>query len=254
MMLKGNLVNNLSDSYIHVKALKKDVFSPHISLNEAYQIQHAFTAAKRENNEFLKGYKISMTSPETQSLFDAKEPLYGQLTDKQITNTISLTKQMLSPLIELELIFVVKDQLTSASSVDEIINNTQIAPGLEVPDSRFEDWFPKMSKEQVCVDGAVGGKVTIGNAKDYTYADIDNIKGQLLFNGQMIDEGSSSIVMGHPIKALTWLLKKLGEHGLKLEPGMFVSSGTFILPKTLEIGTYTGTFEGIGSVTLSVTD
>ncbi|MFJ7747623.1 2-keto-4-pentenoate hydratase [Peribacillus sp. NPDC097295] len=253
-MLKETFLNSLSDSYIHVKPLKKDVFSPHISLDEAYQLQHAFTAAKRKNNEVLKGYKISMTSLETQSLFKAKEPLYGQLTDKQITSDISLSKHMLNPLIELEIIFVVKEQLTAASTIDEIINNTQIAPGLEVPDSRFEDWFPKMSKEQVCVDGAVGGKVTIGEAKDYTYKDIDNINGKLLYNGRMIDEGTSSIVMGHPVKALTWLLEKLGEHGLTLEPGMFVSSGTFILPKTLEIGTYTGEFEGIGSVTLSVTD
>ncbi|MFJ7680076.1 2-keto-4-pentenoate hydratase [Peribacillus sp. NPDC097264] len=253
-MIKEVFLNKLSDSYIHVKALKKDVFSSHISLEEAYRIQHAFTAAKRANDECLKGYKISMTSPETQALFNAKEPLYGQLTDKQITNKISLSKQMLSPLIELELVFIVKEPLTAASTEEEIINKTQIAPGLEVPDSRFEDWFPKMPKEQVCADGAVGGKVTIGEAKDYTYTDIDNINGKLLFNGQTIDEGTSSVVMGHPLKAIMWLLEKLGQHNLTLEPGMFVSSGTFILPKTLEIGMYTGQFEGIGSVTLSVTE
>lgn len=253
-MITQTFVDTLYDSYKNQKALKKEVFPSDINLDEAYQVQHAFTEAKRENNEFLKGYKISMTSPETQALFDAKEPLYGQMTDRQITGEISVSKQMLSPLIELELIFIVKEQLTAASTEEEIIHNTQIAPGIEVPDSRFEDWFPKMPKEQVCADGAVSGKVTIGEAKDYSYADIDDINGKLVFNGEVIDEGSSVVVMGHPVKAVQWLLKKLAEHDLTLEPGMFVSSGTFILPKTLEIGTYTGEFEGIGSVQLTVTD
>lgn len=68
----------------------------------------------------------------------------------------------------------------------------------------------------------------------------------------LLDDGSSATVMGHPINAVKWLLEKLGEHELTLEPGMFVSSGTFIMPKSLEAGTYTGEFEGIGSVQFKV--
>ncbi|RFU69233.1 fumarylacetoacetate hydrolase, partial [Bacillus sp. V59.32b] len=84
-MITQTFVDTLYDSYKNQKALKKEVFPSDINLDEAYQVQHAFTEAKRENNECLKGYKISMTSPETQALFEAKEPLYGQMTDKQIT-------------------------------------------------------------------------------------------------------------------------------------------------------------------------
>lgn len=55
--------------------------------------------------------------------------------------------------------------------------------------------------------------------------------------------------MGHAVK---WLLEKIGEHELTLEPGMFVSSGTFVMPKPLEVCTYTSEFEGIGLVQFKV--
>ncbi|MBM6614522.1 fumarylacetoacetate hydrolase [Desemzia sp. RIT804] len=174
------------------------------------------------------------------------------MTDKQITGEVSLSEDMLAPLIELELVFVVQDKLTADATEEEIVAKTLVAPGLEIPDSRFNDWFPKMPKEQVCADGAVGGKVAFGTAKAYTYADLDDINGKLVLNNTVLDEGSSSTVMGHPVHAVKWLLEKLGEHELSLEPGMFVSSGTFVLPKPLEAGTYTGEFEGLGSVQFKV--
>lgn len=251
-MSQAIFLETLYGAYKNVAVLEKSVFPADIDLEEAYRIQHAFTKAKKENNETLKGYKISMTSLETQALFGAKEPLYGQMTDKQISGTVSLSEQMMNPLVELELVFVVKEPLTAKSTEEEIIAKTQVAPGLEVPDSRFEDWFPKMPKEQVCADGAVGGKVVFGAAKDYTYADLDAINGKLILNGEVLDQGSSSIVMDHPVKAIKWLLEKLGQHDLTLEPGMFVSSGTFVLPKPLEVGQYTGEFEGVGNVQLTV--
>lgn len=253
-MSRVAFLETLYNAYSNVAALDKAVFPTDIDLEEAYRIQHAFTVAKKENNETLKGYKISMTSPETQALFDAKEPLYGQMTDKQITGTVSLKQQLLNPLIELELVFLVKEELATGATVEEIIAKTQVAPGLEVPDSRFADWFPKMPKEQVCADGAVGGRVVFGEAKNYTYADLDDIQGKLLFNDTVLDSGSSATVMGHPVLAVKWLLEKLGQHGLTLQPGYFVSSGTFVLPKPLEIGRYTGEFAGVGTVHFTVED
>lgn len=251
-MSQSVLTETIYNAYKNVAVLEKSIFPTDIDLEEAYRIQHAFTKAKKENSETLKGYKISMTSPETQALFDAKEPLYGQMTDKQITNQVSLSEDLLAPLIELELVFAVQEELTADASNEEIVAKTLVAPGLEIPDSRFNDWFPKMPKEQVCADGAVGGKIAFGTAQAYTYADLDDINGKLLLNDTVLDEGSSATVMGHPVLAVKWLLEKLGEHGLTLEPGMFVSSGTFVLPKPLEAGTYTGEFEGIGSVQFKV--
>lgn len=246
--------DTLYPAYNEVRSLEKEVFPKQVSLEEAYVMQHSFTAVKEKNGEKLQGYKISMTSPETQALFDASEPLYGQLTDKRVRHTLSLSKDTANALIELELIFVVTEKLTAEDSLEDILRKTKVAPGLEVPDSRFQDWFPKMSKEQVCADGAVGGYVCYGETKDATYEELDNIAGKLIYNDQILAQDTSKTVMGHPVKGLEWLLKKLGEQGLALQPGMFVSSGTFVMPKPLAVGTYKGEFDHFGTVTLTITE
>lgn len=253
-MSDKNFSQVLYEAYKDKTALSKEKFPSGIDLEEAYKMQHAFTEYKKNSDEKLKGYKISMTSPETQAWFDANEPLYGQMSDAQVVSEISLKDDTLEPLVELELVFVVTGNLTSDSTDDEIIRNTKIAPGIEIPDSRFNDWFPKVSKEQICADAAVSGKVCYGEPKSYDYKMIDNINGKLLFNGELLAEGASSVVMEHPINALKWLIKKLEGHNLSLEKGMFVTAGTFVLPKKLEKGVYEGVFENVGSISIEVRD
>ncbi len=253
-MSNSNYSQSIFEAYKDNKSLNKENFPFGINLDEAYFIQHSFTKLKGMNNEYLKGYKISMTSPETQGWFNANEPLYGQMTDTQKVSTVSLSRDTTEPLIELELVFIVTGPINAESTILEITNNTKIAPGLEIPDSRFVDWFPKITKEHICADAAVSGKICFGDAKIYDYSMIDNIKGKLLLNGELIDEGSSSVVMGHPINALCWLIKKLESHNLRLEEGMFVTAGTLVLPKRLEKGLYEGIFENVGKISLKVLD
>lgn len=47
-MLKEGFLNTLYDAYKNGKALNKDIFPSGIDLDEAYRMQHAFTAAKKK--------------------------------------------------------------------------------------------------------------------------------------------------------------------------------------------------------------
>lgn len=253
-MAHQQLVSSLHSAYLNNEPLDRSHLPDNLSLDEAYRIQHAFTAAKIDHSEHLAGYKISMTSPETQGWFGACEPIYGQLTSGQLAKGSVSYRHLNEPLIELELVFVTSERLDGDSTLEEILCATQAAPGLEIPCSRFSDWFPKITKEQICADGTVGGKLVVGEARDYTYDGLLSMRGRLLKDGDPLDEGPAIEVMGHPVNALQWLLGKLSQHGLALQPGMFVSTGTFILPKPLEKATYTGDFDGLGAVTIAVVD
>lgn len=248
------LAGTLYEAYEKREGLEKDRVPALLEKQTAYAIQHELTKLKEERgNDPLKGYKISLTSPETQELFASDSPLYGALTNSAILDSELRLSDLQSPLIELELIFHVNEQLSPTDSPEELLRKTTVAPGLEVPDSRFTDWFPKLSLGQVIADSAVAGKIVCGkHVSGMSHAQLDGIQGRLLHNGKEIAAGSSSEVLGHPLKSLQWLVNELHGHGLALEAGMAVSSGTFILPKPLEKGTYEGTFEGIGSVTLEV--
>ncbi|SDG99312.1 2-keto-4-pentenoate hydratase [Planococcus glaciei] len=244
----------LYNAYIGKQPIAKDLIPASLPKNEAYRIQHALTNKKAvQANEALAGYKISLTSLETQELFHSDTPLYGALTTSALNSGNILLEAMSSPLIEIELVFIVKEELSVEDDSQAILEKTAIAPGIEVPDSRFEDWFPKISLGQVVADSAVAGKIVAGEpVEGLTYEQLDGIKGSLFFNEDEIAADTSSAVLDHPVHAVQWLIAELEAHGLKLEKGMAVSSGTFILPTKLEKGVYTARFEGIGEVALNV--
>src|SRR5699024_4508758 len=216
------------------------------TVEEAYNIQ---TEILNMQDETVKGYKISMTSPETQALFDSNEPVYGPFTVDQVIAEMSLADYN-SPLAELELVFYVNETLSTDDDAESILSKCTVAPALELPDGRYEDWFPNISKYEVVADCAVAGAIVIGEGKSVSCDELDNISGKLLFNGEEIKQGQSSEVMGHPVNAMKWLIEKLDSHGRQLEAGQFVSSGTFILPVKLEPGKYEGVFEGLGNVAI----
>lgn len=220
---------------------------------EAYAIQDAVLALKEENGEQLKGYKISLTSQKTQDLFASDSPLYGGMTDVTVKHNYSL-KDYNQPLLELELVFLTDEELLPTDSLEELMSKCRVASGLEVPDARYQDWFPKANLYEVIADGAVNGGVAYGEAKKVSLEDIADISGQLYFNDELVTEGRSTEVLGHPINSLKWLVDTLAEHGKTLPAGMFVSSGTFIMPVKLEVGTYKAVYENLGQVELTVTD
>ncbi len=219
------------------------------TVEAAYEIQNEILNMQ---GEAQKGYKISMTSAETQGLFDSSEPVYGPFTAAQVISGMSLADYNI-PLAELELVFYVNKTLSTDDDAESILTKCTVAPALELPDGRYTDWFPNISKYEVVADCAVAGAIVIGEAKSVNYDELDNISGKLLFNGEEIKQGQSSEVMGHPVNAMEWLIEKLDSQGKQLEAGQFVSSGTFILPVKLEPGEYEGVFEGIGSVEIEIT-
>lgn len=218
------------------------------TVEAGYNIQ---TEILKMQKSSVEGYKISMTSPETQALFDSSEPVYGPFTENQVITELSLEDYNI-PLVELELVFYVNEALSINDDEESILRKCTVAPALELPDGRYDDWFPNISKYEVVADCAVAGAIVIGEAKTVTYDALDNITGTLLLNGEEIKRGQSSEVMDHPVNAMKWLIAKLDSQGKSLEAGQFVSSGTFILPVKLEVGTYTGTFEGFGNVEIEV--
>lgn len=251
--LEQQAVDVLFSAYQKKEPLSKQAVPEDLDKASAYRIQHLVTEQKEAAGEKLQGYKISLTSKETQNLFASDSPLYGALTGPAISEGIIELDSMLSPLLELEVVFIAKEELLPNDDVEAILRKTDVAAGIEVPDSRFEDWFPKVTLGQVIADSAVAGKIVIGERKtDATFESLENIKGTLTFNGEELAAGTSAEVLGHPVHAVKWLIEELALHGRTLQKGMVVSSGTFILPKKLERGLYTASYEGLGEVTLQV--
>lgn len=225
----------------------------------AYRVQEQLTALKQQP---VGGYKVSLTSAETQKMFAAHSPLYGaQVTTHFLAAPATVRLgQLMAPLVEVELVFKAKEDLAATDTLTDLWHKTTVAPGLELPDSRFADWFPSLPKNLVVADAAVGGLVVYGEELDtdqrFDSADaVATVNCRLTHDGEELKTGTASEVLGNPLKSLHWLVGKLAEQGKTLTAGQRVSSGTFVLPPHLTAGHWEASFDQqLGQVKLDVTN
>ncbi|CAH1851293.1 2-keto-4-pentenoate hydratase [Convivina intestini] len=222
----------------------------------AYRVQARLMDLKGQQ---VGGYKVSLTSQQTQDMFDSKEPLFGAQVAQHFVPSpakLSLKHDLMDPLAEVELVFKAKEPLLPTDTLADLARKTTVAPGVEVPDARFSDWFPSLSKYLVMADAAVGGYVVYGTERetnDFSMSDLTEVTTTLSHDGQEVAQGSSAEVLGNPLNSLQWLVKKLAEQGKELSAGQRVSSGTFLLPPHLTAGEWQASFNhGFSDVTLTV--
>lgn len=199
----------------------------------------------------VAGYKISMTSAETQAIANTHEPAYGTLLESHLIRsgeTVSLS-DLFTPLIEPEIMFTLTEDLTSGAGEDEILKKSRISAGIEVPDSRFIDWFPNFSlADLICDNTAVGLVAVSESVAPPSFEELAQERMELFHNGVKISEGTASAVLGNPVSAVAWLSRKLAANGKALQKGMVISSGTFISPIAAEEGTYKVRYSTIGEI------
>mgnify|MGYP001758158560 CR=1 FL=1 len=101
--------------------------------DEAYLTQDEWiNQLKFKDHSTIAGYKVSMTSKTTQSIAQTDEPAYGTILSNKIikgNKNVSLS-QLFTPLLEPEIIFIVKEDLPYDADLQTIILNTQIAAGI----------------------------------------------------------------------------------------------------------------------------
>lgn len=212
----------------------------------AYAVQDAVMAKKGAP---AAGYKVSLTSKETQDMFDSDCPLYGaQVAKRFFAAPVTLPLARFNePLVEVELCFCAKQDLSSSMTHEELLAACTVAADMEVPDARFGTWFPALSKYLVMSDCAVGGCVVYGTEVDGTELTVEGLAGyhaRCYHDGELVKEGDTSEILGNPVNSLAWLVQKLESQGKKLAAGMRVSVGTVFVPVPFTAGTWTVEFDG----------
>lgn len=248
--------NQIVEKLINAEKTKKqiDFISEKNKLTEieCYEIQKELVKQKRsEFNSEQAGYKISMTSPETQAIANTHEPAYGTYLGYNImkeTQTIKI-KELFEPLLEPELVFQLNEDLSEEVDHSEIIRKSSIYMGAEIPDSRYFNWFPNFNLIDLICDNAFTGRLVLSE-EIFPASEIEfkNISLQLYHDNELIKEGSSNNVLGNPLNSIVWLNKKLVSQGNKLRKGLMISSGTFTTPIKLSSGSYTLKFSSLGSM------
>src|SRR4029079_18781181 len=131
--------------------------------------------------------------------------------------------------VEAEFAFeIARDLPPSATprSRDEIAAAVKgVLPGIEIVDSRFDDWTtigaPSLIADNACNAAWVKGRLLA----DWLSVDLAAQSVRVTVNGKLLREGSGSNVLGHPLSALEWLVNNLSARGLGLQAGQYVTTG-----------------------------
>ncbi|WP_026690945.1 2-keto-4-pentenoate hydratase [Alteribacter aurantiacus] len=232
--------------------------NPHLTIDDAYQVQKETIKRKLEKGKRIVGHKIGLTSLAMQQLLGVDEPDYGHLLDdmKVENKGVVSFNQVMQPKAEAEIAFVLKKDLTTKSiTIADVLEATDyVVPAIEVVDSRIADW--KIKLPDTIADNASSGLFVIGDQR-FKVEDIEleSIKMKAYKNGDFVNEGTGKDVLGHPAACVAWLGEKLAEVGGSLKAGDIILSGALSAAVDMKPGdTFHADFDHLGTVKITFSE
>lgn len=226
--------------------------APTISLEQAYEIQLAYVEQKKQAGHKVIGKKIGATSKAIQNMFNVNQQDYGHLFDYMLYksgDTINID-QLIQPKVESELAFVLKEDIKgpNITPLDVLLAIDYIVPAFEIIDSRIADWRIKF--EDTVSDNGSSGLVVLGEQRLSIYdIDLTTIGLNTYQNGELIEMGTGSNVLGSPINSAVWLANALQQFNVPLLAGEVILTGAFTSALPIKKGDhFKAAFGQIGSV------
>ncbi|MDO8288806.1 MAG: 4-oxalocrotonate decarboxylase [Parvibaculum sp.] len=203
-----------------------------IEVEDSYRIQEEFVTRKVAAGAKVKGYKVGLTSKAMQQMSGSTEPDFSAMTDELFfpEDTPIPHAHFFDPMIEIEIAFVMKHALKGPGilPVDVIRATDFVLPAIEIVDFRVAR-APGMNLIDTVADLAACGAVVLGgNPRRLDQIDVRAVKGSIIRNDVVEQEGVASAVLGNPVTSVAWLANKLGEFGVSFEPGHVILTGSFV--------------------------
>ncbi|WP_036770946.1 2-oxo-hept-4-ene-1,7-dioate hydratase [Photorhabdus australis] len=212
---------------------------PEITIDDAYAIQREWVDLKIAEGRILKGHKIGLTSKAMQASSQINEPDYGALLDDMFFPDGSdiPCDRFIVPRIEVELAFILAKPLSGPNcTLFDVYNATDyVIPALELIDARCHNIDPETHRPRKVFDtisdnAANGGVIMGGRPIKPEEFDLRWISALLYRNGVIEESGVAAAVLNHPANGVAWLANKLSPHGVQLEAGQIILSGSFTRP------------------------
>ena len=199
-----------------------------LSIDDAYAAQLERIEQKVKASDVITGKKIGLTSIAMQQLLGVDQPDYGHLLQSmKVENggTVSL-QSLFQPKIEGEIAFVLKSDLVGPNVTAEDVRQATdyVIAAIEIVDSRIKDW--KITLADTIADNASCGLYVLGEKRvKLDTVDLKEVTMQLLRNGEVVNEGKGTDVLGDPAICVAWLANKLHAYGITLKAGEIILSG-----------------------------
>jgi 2-keto-4-pentenoate hydratase len=228
---------------------------PGLDLAGAYAVQRALVRRWTSAGHRIVGHKVGLTSAAMQQQLGVEQPDSGVLTDRMVLSDGAVLDagRLIAPRVEAAIALVLGEDLPADATREQAAAAiASVAVALEVIDSRIVDW--RIAAQDTVADNASSAFAVVG--WPVAVADVGDLRtvGLVLrCNGDVVATGAGAAVLGDPVLALTWLARRLAEHGDRLRAGQIVLPGAVHASVPLVAGdVVTATGSALASVTVRV--
>lgn len=225
-----------------------------VGVPDGYAIQERNICRRVDLGARVVGHKIGLTAKAMQELFGVNKPDYGHLVDDMMVaagGSIHLSAYI-APYIEVEPAFILRDSLRGPGvTVEDVLQATErVVPSFELIDSRIIDW--KIQLADTVADNGSSAAVVLGEHRATSMPDLSDELTELWIDGEIVESGSTSAVLGHPAAGIAWLANTLASYGAQLEAQHVVLPGTCIRAVRVHAGQHVvGRFPTLGEVDIN---
>lgn len=240
--------------------LSHDALGTLDSLDQAYAVQRAGIALRRDSGERLCGVKMGFTSRAKMLQMGVSEMIIGQLTDAMcVPDGEGLDAgAFIHPRIEPEIALLLARDLPPSPGPDDLARSVAaVAPALEIIDSRFRDF--RFDLNAVVADNTSAAAFVVGSWQRLPAA-IDNLglamhvsSGSAAAARTSTHVGTTAAILGDPWRSLAAAARLAARHGLVIPAGAVVLCGAATAAQPLpQTGLVELEMAGLGRVRLRV--
>lgn len=228
---------------------------PDLTLDDARAIGARVADAYRQAGHRQIGWKVALTNAEILAQVGLDGPVVGPIFDLHghaAADPLRLG-DLNEPFLEPEIGFLLGEDLVGPGvTIPRVLAATRgVFPTFEIVDSR-QPW--DFDPRNLIADNVYHARLVVGEMLvPPDGIDLRTVGMVLERNGAIVGTGVGANALGHPARAVAFLVNTLAARGDRLRAGQLVTTGTLMPPVRLAAGeVYTGFSGGLGRITLRV--
>jgi 2-oxo-3-hexenedioate decarboxylase len=249
----------LDDAAHNATAVAQLTMTTPFDLVEAYSVQRAWTRHRVKQGDTVVGVKLGFTSKAKAVQMGVSDVIIGTLFDRMRIDDggeVDVSR-LIHPRVEPEIAFrLLVDVNPADSTADATAAAVEVAPALEIIDSRYRDF--KFTLQDVVADNTSAAGFVIGPWRSLgqleSGPDLSNLAVTLGIDDAVAETGSTGAILGGPVRALAAAKRLAGCYGLSLPAGSIVLAGaaTAAVPLPGRGSSVTARIAGLGSVSCTM--
>jgi 2-keto-4-pentenoate hydratase len=225
-------------SHFYARTAAPDLAPMNAATGECSRLQYQKALSLRHGA--VIGYKVGLTNDTIRRVFRAEAPQWGTLYEGMLLPNGSEVSASFGarPTVEADLLVRVSSaEINAAQTVDEVMKALdQVIPFIELPDMLVTTPLKLDAHSLGAINlaarlGIMGVPVAVSQEPQQRARLQESLgKMKLVMTdgaGATLGEGVGSDLLGHPLNAALWLVRELNRQGIRVQPGQFLSLGTF---------------------------